>query len=198
MCWFPVIKSTRSARLFNDSSFSLFLKLQLKLQKCHTTEQYWKRGRAKSLYNCSMVEVFTSLRNLTITFSWLLTFLQISETCLSKFNWLSIVIPRRPGETLVVKQNWWSVNSRTMAWCLLGSTIIPFSVYQVFAFRTSHYIRWSRAIESESESYNCSSSAYMKLHFFDDMHRKGHLRRYWKTSVREHFLVVHLFLQIAS
>ena len=66
-CWLYVdslsIKTSRTARLYNDSSFSLFLELK----KCHTTEQYWKCGRTKALYNFNMVEVFTSLRNLIIT-----------------------------------------------------------------------------------------------------------------------------------
>ena len=57
------IKTSRTAHLYNDSSFSLFLELK----KCHTTEQYCKCGRTKALYNFNMVEVFTSLRNLIIT-----------------------------------------------------------------------------------------------------------------------------------
>jgi len=66
-------------------------------------------------------------------FGWLLTFFFTNKRDLFIEIQLtgSIVIPGRSSESLVLKENWWSVDPRTMAWCLLGLTIIPFSVHQV-------------------------------------------------------------------
>ena len=139
------------------------------LQKCHTVEQYLKCGRAKALYSFNIVEVFTSLGNLIITLSWLLTILQIRETCLSKFNWLSIVTPRRSSDFSVLKENWWFGDPRTTVWYLSGLTIILCTAYHVFSIWTSRCMHKSRAtgLTAVTVVQLLVVCVCMKFHMFD-------------------------------
>lgn len=102
--------------------------------------------------NFKVVEVLTSLLNLFIMFSWLWTFSQIRETCLLKFNWLLIFIPKRLSEYLVVKEKWWSVDLRTMAWRLSALMIMRFSVQHASAIYSSCCMHKSRLTGLQSHA----------------------------------------------
>ena len=65
------------ACLFSNSSFFTFLTTQ----KCHTLLQYGKYGKMKALYNLVLVLLDTIFLKHLITLRWLLTGLQILETC---------------------------------------------------------------------------------------------------------------------
>ena len=121
-CWWMYVYFLSLKRPIQWLKF-FAIPIATKLPYYRTILKMWKNiGLIQFYHGGGIYEIAESYNNIQL----MVTFLQISETCLSKFNWLSIVIPRRLSESSVVKDSCWSVDPTTRTWCLRGLTIIPF------------------------------------------------------------------------